>query len=138
MRRTVLVAAILALAATGSAEAKIPSGQWVGHYGKDSTAKVTFTVKDQAIHGFASFVPALCWTFGPLGPMQNFVFQTFSVPTAPIANGKVSTTFDIKQKGETIGKRRLTATFNGSNATGTLSGTSGPCTIAKYHWQAHH
>lgn len=132
MRRAALPAALLALLATGSALASVPGGKWTGHYGKDTTAKVKFTVKKGAIHNFSSFVPAYCISTG------QYEFDTFLVPKAKIKNGKAHTTYKVKQNGETIGRLHLTAVFSGSHATGTLSGSYTGCTIAKYTWTADH
>lgn len=130
MRKALTLVSILALVFATAAIASVPSGSYTGHYGKDPSAKVKFTVKKDVMHNFSAFVPAFC---------GQFEFVTFSVPKAKIRSGKVNTTYVVRDgNGQPIGKDHLTATFKGAHATGTLSGTYTGCTIAKYNWTAKH
>ena len=130
MRKTFTLTAVLALVFAATAIASVPSGSYNGHYGKDPSAKVQFTVKGSSMRNFHAFVPAFC---------GQFEFVTFSVPKAKIRSGKVKTTYTVRDgNGQPIGKDHLTATFKGGHATGTLSGTYTGCTIATYKWTAKH
>jgi hypothetical protein len=133
MRRAAALATVIALVLAAGAAAKIAGGKWTGHYGKGESTKVTFTVKGHWMRKFSAFVPSYCVL------TNQFTFVTFYVPKARIRHGKVKTTYKIKNdSGRTIGKDHLTAKFSGKHAKGTLSGTYSGCTIAKYHWNAHH
>jgi hypothetical protein len=124
------LATIIGLGFAAVAGASVPAGKYVGHYGTSS--KVTFKVKGNYVENFTAFVPALC--------LGTFTFETFDVPKAKInSSGKVKTTFKIiGSSGQTIGTRKLTASFSGRHAKGTLSGTDPGCTIATYSWTATH
>lgn len=133
MRRAAVVATALALVLAGGATAKVSGGKWTGSYGKGKSAKVTFTVKGHWMRKFSAFVPSYCVL------TEEYSFVTFYVPKARIRKGKVKTTYKVKNdSGQTIGKDHLTAKFSGRHAKGTLSGSYAGCTIAKYHWTAHH
>lgn len=132
MRRATALALLLVLVLCAGAAAKVAGGKWTGSYGKGKSTKVTFTVKGHWMRKFSAFVPSYCVT-------EQYDFVTFYVPKARIRNGKVKTTYKVKNdSGQTIGKDHLTAKFSGKHAKGTLSGSYAGCTIAKYHWTAHH
>lgn len=131
MRRVVVASAAVFALFAATALAGVPAGQYSGHYGKHAAAKVSFTVKGSSLIDFHAFVPAFC------GWDNLFVFQTFFVPKAKIRNGKVKTTYVIRNsKGARLGTAKLTATFHGHHAHGTLGGADAGCTVATYTWTA--
>jgi hypothetical protein len=137
-RATVLALASASLFATVAAAAP-PAGTYHGHWGKSKSANVAFSVSHGVMHNFHTTVAAMCYDPSPYGTGTSFVTQTFFVPRAKIHSGKVNTTYKIRDShGNVLGKRTVTATFKGGHATGTLSGSSSGCTIAKYHWKASH
>ena len=133
MRRSLSLAAILTVCLSVVATANVAPGRYTGHLGSSPHgAKVTFTVAGGSLKNFHAFVPAYCVSTG------TFVFDTFIVPKARIRSGKVRTTYVVRDDhGAAIGRDRLTATFRGRRATGTLGGSYTGCTIATYHWTAH-
>ena len=132
MRRAIVSAVILALIFAGEALGAVPAGKYTGHYGTDSTAKLSFTVKNNHVKNFKiGSAPYFC------GWDNLYEFQTFIIPLAGIVSGKVHRTYVIRNSsGQPIGKDKLTGSFNGSSAHGTVGGSEVGCTFATYSWTA--
>jgi hypothetical protein len=136
VRRTTVLILILAASTAAPAFAMPPAGAYRGYWGKSTSDHLAFSVKGKRLRDFHTTIAALCLG-GPFG--SQFETQTFLVPSAPIRANRVKITYKIRDShGSVIGKRNLTAVFHDGHATGTLSGTSTGCTIAKYKWTAHH
>jgi hypothetical protein len=137
-RAVVLGATIAGVGAATAFASSIPSGTYHGHWGTSKSANLSFSVSGGAVHNFKTSIAAMCLSStSPFGYGSTFETQTFVVPVAKITHGKVKTTYKIRSHGQVIGQRTITATFQGGKATGTLSGSSTGCTIAKYSWSAH-
>ena len=133
MRRAIVSAVILALIFAGDALGAVPAGKYTCHYGTDSTAKLSFTVKNNHVMNFKiGSAPYFC------GWSNLYEFQTFIIPLAGITSGKVHRTYVIRNSsGYAIGKDKLTGWFSGSSAHGTVGGSEAGCTFATYSWTAH-
>lgn len=131
MKRVLTLAGPLfaALTVAVAVAAAAPAGIYRGHWGKSKSAKVSFRVVGATMRNFHTNVAALC--------LGKFREQTFIVPRAAIKGNRVKTTYEARDRhGRGIAKLSVTATFHGSRASGTFSGASFGCTIAKYHWTA--
>jgi len=134
MRRAFVCAVIVAMVCAGEAIASVSAGKYSGHYGTHSASKISFTVRGNTVRNFKLDVlaPYYC------GWDNQYVFQTFIIPKAKIHSGKVKTTYVIRNSsGQAIGKDKLTATFSGGSAHGTVGGVESGCIFATYKWTAH-